>query len=206
MEDSTKISDMRIMIGDKNTEKYNNIVETRDIILIPNFICEENDYSLYEKIIQEIETIGIENIWKLWHNDTHFIADDNAVWKNKCPTFNMIINKLQSYFDIDIKQTRLNWYKDSSDWKPNHHDKVAIGDRNLKKPITVSISLGATRDVIFEHSITKTTVLFPITNGSVYCFSKDVNIEWLHGIPKSNKEDNKNGRISIIIWGWVQQI
>ena len=40
-----------------------------------------------------------------------------------------------------------------------------------------------------------------------YTFSKNVNIEWKHGIPKVKEEEFKDkGRISIIAWGYVHQI
>ena len=40
-----------------------------------------------------------------------------------------------------------------------------------------------------------------------FAFGKDVNIDWRHGIPQipENKKHDK-GRISIIAWGWVDQI
>ena len=67
-----------------------------------------------------------QGLWKSWHGDTHFIADDDLDWKDKCPTFRYVLDKLQKYFNIDIKSTRLNWYKDTNDWKPYHHDAAAI--------------------------------------------------------------------------------
>ena len=39
----------------------------------------------------------------------------------------------------------------------------------------------------------------------VLCSSKDVNIEWRHGIPQIDCEaiNGEEGRISIIAWGWT---
>ena len=65
-------------------------------------------------------------LFKLWHGDTHIIADDKKGWKEKCPTFNMIIDKIKDFFNMDIQATRFNWYKDSEQWKPFHHDAAAI--------------------------------------------------------------------------------
>ena len=76
-----------------------------------------------------------EDLWKLWHGDTHMIADDHTPWKSKCPTFNMIINKIRDYFKMDIKATRLNLYSDgtlnvlTSQSVPNF--KVLIFDKKL---------------------------------------------------------------------------
>ena len=33
---------------------------------------------------------------------------------------------MQQYFKMDVKSTRLNWYKTGDDWKPYHHDAAAI--------------------------------------------------------------------------------
>jgi hypothetical protein len=41
----------------------------------------------------------------------------------------------------------------------------------------------------------------------VYGFSKQVNIDWRHGIPQIHPDNyNNNGRISIIIWGYKKLI
>ena len=38
----------------------------------------------------------------------------------------MILDKLRDYFGMHIEATRLNWYRDSNEWKPFHHDAAAI--------------------------------------------------------------------------------
>ena len=41
-------------------------------------------------------------------------------------------------------------------------------------------------------------------NGTVYTFSKDVNVIWRHGILQVPPEKfSEQGRVSIIAWGWV---
>ena len=56
------------------------------------------------------------------------IANDRTDWKKHCPTFNMVLDKLADYFKMDIKATRFNWYRDSNDWKPFHHDAAAVDE------------------------------------------------------------------------------
>ena len=47
----------------------------------------------------------------------------------------------------------------------------------------------------------------PVDDGSVYVFSKDVNIIWKHGIRQMKDEDYvEEGRFSIIAWGWKEMI
>ena len=102
---------------------------------------------------------------------------------------------------MDIKATRFNWYKNSDHWKPFHHDAAAIKPHIAEKQnFTVGISFGAEREAAFEHAKNKTVISIPLPNGSVYCFAKDVNIMWKHGIlqvPPEKKHDE--GRISIIV-------
>ncbi len=69
---------------------------------------------------------------------------------------------------------------------------------------TVGCSFGHERDALFQHAKTRTTVSLPLQDGSVYCFAKDVNIQWRHGIPQLAPEKQVDeGRISVIAWGWV---
>ena len=42
--------------------------------------------------------------------------------KKKCPTFSMVVDRIAKYFEMDVKATRFNWYRDSQEWKPFHHD------------------------------------------------------------------------------------
>ena len=109
---------------------------------------------------------------------------------------------------MNIKATRLNYYKDSSDWKPFHHDAAAVKkDKEKTQNFTVAVSFGLERDVAFEHAKNKSLISIPIGNGDIYVFSKDVNIIWKHGIRKIHQDNFiDKGRISIIAWGWKDMI
>ena len=73
--------------------------------------------------------------------------------------------------------------------------------------LTVGISFGAERDIAFEHDKSQTVISFPLHNGNIFSFGRDVNIKWKHGIPQipPDKQHNK-GRISIIAWGYIKQL
>jgi hypothetical protein len=187
--------DANIVLASPN-KKYSN----RDIIIASNLF--ENPTELYEKLIDEMQTVEM----KMWHGDTHLIADDHTNWKSKSPTFNMIVTKLAEYFNMDVKASRYNWYRDPTMWKPYHHDAAAIDPEKAKKQnLTIGISFGGTRDIGFEHATTKTKIFIPLENGMVYGFGKDINIEWRHGIPPLSNLNNNSfselSRISIIVWG-----
>ena len=166
----------------------------------------EDNLNYYEKIKEEIynSDLNLDDLWKSWHGDTHFIADDHLNWKENCPTFQKILTKLSEYFNMEIKATRLNYYQDSKEWKPFHHDAAAVKkDKAKTQNFTVAVSFGLQRDVAFQHAENGTVISIPAENGSVYVFSKDVNIIWKHGIRQMSSENYKNeGRFSIIAWGW----
>ena len=76
----------------------------------------------------------------------------------------MIQNKIATYFNINNKSvgTRLNWYRDSSDWKPFHHDSAAFNPmRARNQNITVGVSFGSTRELAFLHAETGQRIYFP---------------------------------------------
>jgi cold shock CspA family protein len=195
-------ADLRVLIGNSSDKKYHRDILSRDIIIIPNFMD-----NLYDDLINEIDNCKKNDLWKLWHGDTHLIADDHLNWKNDCPLFNKIMDRIKEYFEMEIKATRFNLYQNSDHWKPFHHDAAAVKSHIAKtQNLTVGISFGAERDIAFEHAKTKSTISFPLPSGTLYAFAKDVNIIWKHGIPQlSSDKRDENGRISIIAWGKNKQ-
>lgn len=202
-------SHMNIMIGNSNQEFYGKDIKTNDVILVNQFLNQNNSNEFYNKLLDEVKESGLNDkeLWKLWHGNTHSIIDDNLEWKKKVPTFQLIIEKIEKYFKFDTKSTRFNFYKDSSDWKPFHHDAAAIKPHIAKKQnMTIALSLGMTRQTAFEFNDNKCVVSIPLEDNSVYAFARDVNINWKHGIPQIHPDQYKNeGRISIILWGWCDQ-
>ena len=185
---------------------------TRDVILMPaDLFCEESDLTIYNSLLEEMKNIpDNDKLWKLWHGDTHHIADDHLNWKKDCPTFNKVLDTIQNHFNMDIKATRFNWYKNPSEWKPFHFDAAAVDPKKSKtQNFTVGISFGAERDISFqvasnqkEHE--RAVVSFPLKNGQGYAFCRDLNTLWRHGVPQT-KIQQECGRISIIAWGWIDQ-
>lgn len=195
--------DMRI-VYQHGGPKFERPVTVRDVILVSGLF--DNSDHIYQQLSDEISQSGLsqEQLWKSWHGDTHFIADDHLGWKNSCPTFQKILAKIADFFDMNIKATRLNHYNDSNEWKPFHHDAAAVKkDKAETQNFTVAISFGLEREAAFQHAKTGTILSVPCPNGSVYVFSRDVNIIWKHGIRQMKPEQyTHQGRYSIIAWGW----
>ena len=205
-EPSHELFDMKVVVG--SSDKYNRKYDNRDVVLVPGLFGLPNDLTFYNSLLDEIEKSNFENeLWKLWHGDTHLIADDHIKWKEKCPTFNKILDVIKNYFNMKISATRLNLYRDSTEWKPYHFDAAGVKPEIAKvQNFTVGVSFGCERDIAFEHAKTKSTISFPLPNGSLYAFSRDVNTIWRHGVPQLPPEKkNDHSRISIIAWGWVDE-
>jgi hypothetical protein len=205
--------DMRLLIQ-AFSDKFEGEMKENDVVILPShFKNPENGKTIYQSLLEEMENCGVpaDELWKLWHGDTHFIADDRLAkkmgfdWKEKCPTFNMVIEGIKDFFDMDVKATRFNLYKDNTEWKPYHHDAAAIDDRKAKtQNFTVGVTFGSTRTASFQHAKTKSRLDIPLSDGSVYTFAKQVNVDWMHGIVQE-PEVKKEGRISIILWGKNEQ-
>jgi hypothetical protein len=213
-EPMTKPVDLRITydLGSKD-DKFSTPLTARDVVLVPNLFSDFKKGELYAKLMDELDNCGIprEELLKMWHGNnkidgTHLIVDDHSSWKDKCPTFDLVTNRLKEFFSLDIKATRFNWYKDTSQWKPFHFDAAAVKPHIAAiQNFTVGISFGATRDAAFEHAKTKTVVSVPQPDGCVYAFSKDTNVIWRHGILQ-DVPVRQEGRISVIAWGWVDDM
>lgn len=213
-EPMTKPVDMRIVydIGTLK-DKFSTQLTSRDVLLAPNVFNDFAPGELYKRLVTELDNCGIphEKLLKMWHgNDkiegTHLIADDKCTWKNTCPTFQLIIDRLKIFFNMDIQATRFNLYKDTSQWKPFHFDAAAVKPEKAEvQNFTVAVSFGATREAAFEHAQTKTVISLPQPDGCIYAFAKDTNIIWRHGILQDNPIRDE-GRISIIAWGWVNNM
>ena len=203
---SHKPVDMRVVV-DVASVRRSVPLSVRDVYYAPCVFAKPGDDKLYDKLVQEIQHCHVPevNLLKSWHGDSHWIADDSTGWKRDCPTFTSVVKRLQDFLGMTVNATRFNWYKDTSEWKPYHHDAAAVKPHMAKtQNFTAAVSFGATRDAAFEDAATKVVVSMPQPNGSVYCFSRDTNILWRHGILQE-KAVRQEGRISIIAWGWVDQ-
>lgn len=202
---------------DTNKDKLSVDLTDRHLLIVPQLFSEYSKLEIYNNLVHEIENCGIDekDLLKMWHgNDkiegTHFICDDKLNWKTNCPTFSLVIDKLVNYFDVDVQSTRLNWYKDTKQWKPFHHDAAAIDPKKAKtQNITIAVSFGCTRTIALESGEqtkdTRKVISFEQQDGEIYVFTNKTNELWRHGILQES-EFKDEGRISIIIWGKVDNI
>ena len=118
---------LRVQIGSPSSKSYNRFpLKHDDVVIVPELFGTEDDWKLYYKLVEEMTDLQQQNVrgseWLSWHEGSHLVAKN----PNGSKTFQEIIDKLCDYFQIQKKSvgTRFNWYKDSSDWKPFHHDSA----------------------------------------------------------------------------------
>jgi hypothetical protein len=156
--------DLRIIIGKPSGEKWGKQLKHDDVVIVPNFICQEDDWTIYNKLIHEMREIQGQHVkgseWISWHEGAHLISKNPTQSK----TFQEILTKMKDYFGISNESagTRFNWYRDSADWKPFHHDSAAFNpERARNQNITVGVSFGVTRELAFLHAKSNTRLYFP---------------------------------------------
>ena len=202
--------DMRIICG-PNRPVFGKKLKHDDVVIVNNFLCDEDDWTLYYKLIEEMrEAQALEGNkgaeWISWAEGAHLISKN----PNESKTYAEIQEKIAAYFEIERKSvgTRFNWYRDSSDWKPFHHDSAAFNPQRARNQnITVGISLGSSRELAFLHATSGDKIYFPQTNGMLFAFGRDVNIHYKHAINALPTEEyDGKGRISIILWGLVKNV
>jgi hypothetical protein len=118
--------DLRIHVGSSSIKTFNRPLKHDDVVIVPELFGKENDWSLYYQLVEEMRKLQAQKTknseWIAWHEGAHLISKNPTA----SPTFNMVIDRLCEYFKIRKGSigTRFNWYRDSSDWKPFHHDSA----------------------------------------------------------------------------------
>ncbi|KAK7201429.1 2OG-Fe(II) oxygenase superfamily [Novymonas esmeraldas] len=168
-------------------------------VYIHNFICDAADTRLYDALKSELVAATgatMAGAGGLIEWSKHQVFENPT---DISATFADIIAMLDEYFDLDVYATRLNYYRDGTQWKPQHHDSHAYGGRALREDFTVGLTLGATRSLLFVHEASQLQFSFPQANGDCFAFTGEVNQSFTHGVPRTNTPTAD--RFSIIAWG-----
>jgi hypothetical protein len=155
--------DMRILVG-PNADVYGSVLKHDDVVIVPDFFCQRDDWSLYYKLIDEMRDCQAhgekDSQWISWHEGSHLISKN----PNGSSTYQEIQSRIAQYFKIPMQSvgTRFNWYRNSTDWKPFHHDSAAYNhQRAQNQNITVGVSFGSTRELAFLNVKNGTKIYFP---------------------------------------------
>lgn len=203
---TSKFVDMNIVIETVESEKSRICkVKENDVVIVKGLFNQYVKEDLLNKIKEQFESNIDEktkkNLFQLWHNDCHLIANDRFNWKDKIPIFNEIIDKMKNYFKVRVEATRFNLFN-RDHFKYYHRDRAAFHKETAEKQdFTICLNLGSSRSVAFRNVKTKTIISVYLEHGDIYCFAKKVNEEWEHAVLKETSDDTNEKRISIVIWG-----
>lgn len=212
---------LRIITFDTNDYTTGGVARAKltsnDIVNIPNVYSK----STFVAVSKELNACNDKMGGKLivpWHKGSHSIVSERCKWRKQCPTVTALVSDMCNAFNVTPSATRVNIYGISdgtADAKPFHHDRSAFTPGTTEN-ITLSLSLGATREIAFKYAKYKCEpherwTAFPrkslppviisnvCTSGSIYAFARDVNIEFQHGLLPDNGVAEE--RISIVVWG-----
>jgi len=168
-------------------------------VYLPHFVSNPKDMTVYHQLKNEIVlATGATMVGKggLIEWSRHQVFENPT---DISKTFNDIVEMLAEYFDVELYATRLNYYRDGSQWKPQHHDSHAYGGRAEQEDFTMGVTLGADRSLLFTHEASGREFSFPQRNGDCFAFTGAVNQAFTHGVPRVHRP--VGDRFSIIAWG-----
>lgn len=90
---TTARPDLRLVLGERG-QSYGSKPTPWDCVLVPGFAAERHDMTVYENLLAEIKATGRDDIFCLWHGDSHVIANDRKGWKGNCPTFDRLVKQV----------------------------------------------------------------------------------------------------------------
>jgi len=157
---------------------------------LPNFFEKTDEREIFNKLKYELANNKECNMVS-WSKHFKFENPDFL------STFNDIVKKMAEHFNVEVCQTRLNYYPNRHSYKPMHHDRHKYGDK--REDFTMGASFGGTRALEFKHVKSGNQFKFTQNNGDVFSFDTEINQKFMHGVPKTFKKTGS--RFSIIAWG-----
>jgi len=178
----------------------------QDAFFLPGFLCAHDDLSVFEALKGELPA-GRD--FSEWHGGRHlgmqFEGDGARHTADGEPVaLRAAVAKLEAAFGIRASASRLNLYRSDADYKPMHHDRGR--DEQGVPQVTVGASFGATRELTLLHVASGVTATFPQRNGDVFAFTPELNMTFMHGVPKigfgsPSEVEGRGPRLSLILWG-----
>eukprot|EP00398_MALV-I-01_sp_L67-1_P000844 gene844-869_t len=189
-----KRSELEVVSG--AASKYDSALGTvlgGNAFYLKQFSCSKNDMSKYDALHQELGDEFADR-WMRGGTKLHrpsAIGSDELLVKSK--TYRDVIVQGMKHFRAEPLRSIVNFYRNGDDSTSFHSDQYPLGE-----DITVGVSFGASRPLLFEHMETQQRFTFPQDNGDCFAFTKEINFTFRHAVPK---QANVGGRLSIIFWG-----
>jgi hypothetical protein len=101
--------DMRIIVG-PNRECLDRKIKHDDVVVVPEFFCKEDDWSIYYQLVEEMRAAQAEGLnkseWISWHEGAHLISMNPT----GSPTFAAIQERISKYFGIANKSVGTRYF------------------------------------------------------------------------------------------------
>lgn len=187
---------------------------------IKQFFTNQHNLKLFQYLQSDLEA---ERWWGFLDRDHLGKTKSNeslggAVASKKSLSFNLIVAKLAAYFDVDVRATCVNLYRDGRHYVPFHHDNSDPKDE--REWLTIGASFGFQRSLDFLHigqveyerkqhiqnrigyHYQKWKQRFSIQqmNGDVFAFSSKMNRIFKHSVPRIY-DKTCGPRFSVMVWG-----
>lgn len=167
-------------------KRYKKEINLDDVIVVPNFLCEETSFDAYEHVAKELTALQATSQQDM--SEAEYLQG--------------VIAKMCKYFKIeeDGRAVRVTWYRGDSDEitleSGRFRDRMSRGHNCM-----VVLALGDERELAFKRTKTEELLFFPQSNGALSFFGRDVCLRWQHGMNMSPQGGTRRGHISISILG-----
>ena len=96
---------MRVRVGSRHRSSFGRPLSHDDVVIVPELICDEDDLSLYHKLVEEMRGLQAEHVpnseWISWHEGCHLISKA----PDRSPTFQRILDKMSGAACTSKKNT-----------------------------------------------------------------------------------------------------
>lgn len=177
-----------------------------DLRFQSEFLPQHDADVLFAELLQQTDWQENEVfVWGKWHKQPRLIAwhgDSGATYsysgsrmvpKPWTPTLLVVRKQVEAASESPFNSVLLNLYRTGEDRMGWHSDnEPELGSH----PVIGSLSLGATRDLLFKHRTDKSlgTRKIPLSHGSLLIMAGATQQNWVHAI---NKESAAGKRINL---------
>jgi len=184
---------MRVSYGPP-CKKYHLNFKTDDVVIVPDFFCEEGNFDSYRAAVQEIKQVETPDDFDL----------------SEMPVCSRAVGRLCKYLSLEDTDLviRVAYYpSSSSDAEPRVLQRGGFDGKLQKhKNCVAMLALGAMREMASIRPETDESLFFPQENGAAMFFGKDACSRWKHGMntyAASGQQATlpKRGHVSIMVLG-----
>jgi hypothetical protein len=181
---------MRIYYGEPR-KRYKKDVQSDDVVIVPNFFCEEASFDAYDRLIEELGSLRAQG-----HSDS-----------SELTYVQHVVSKVCKYLAIEeeSRAVRIVWHERKSEGNPFTYESGKKFKSRMSKGhrCMATLAFGSVRDLAFRRTRTDELLFFPQCNGALTCFGRDACLRWQCGMNMSSHASTSHDHISITIMGFT---